>query len=115
MATQPKDPGSGALKLEISTANRRTTVACHGRLTSETSPHLRDKVKPLLERSSSLVLDLADVPYMDSSGLGTVMEIYTSAQKEQCDFRLMNLSKRIVDLLTITNLKSVLKMEGNLV
>jgi len=114
MATQPQSTPARTLKLDISTAIRRTTVTCHGKLTHETVDSFRETVKPLLERSSSVVLDLGDLQYMDSSGLGTIMEIHTSAQKENCDFRLMNLSKRILDLLALTNLKSVLKMEGNL-
>jgi anti-sigma B factor antagonist len=73
MATKPQSVPR-ALTLNVSSANRRATVVCHGKLTTDTVASFREAVKPLLERSSSVVIDLADLSYMDSSGLGTVMK-----------------------------------------
>ncbi len=114
MAIQPLEMPTPGFKLDFSTANRSTTVTCHGRLTGETSRTFSETLRKLIARSDSIVIDLGDVNYMDSSGLGELMGVYASARKEDCDFRLLNLSPRVADLLRMTKLASVLKIEGNL-
>jgi anti-sigma B factor antagonist len=114
MVTNPREMPSPALNLDFSTTNRCTTVTCHGKMNAETSNLFKDTLKKLIARSSNIVLDLGDVSYMDSSGLGTLMGVYASARKEDCDFRLLNLSRRVSELLHTTGLAGVFKIEGNL-
>ena len=81
-----------------------STVHCTGKITSDTAELLKKTVKPLLSQGTRVALDLANVSYMDSSGLGTVVGLYASAKAASCELKLVNLSGRLKDLLTITHL-----------
>ena len=82
-----------------------TTIICHGRLVNETAGQLKDVVKPLIPLGGKIVLDLTDVNYMDSSGLGTLAGLKVSALREgYCKLELFNLSPRVKELLRLSNL-----------
>jgi anti-sigma B factor antagonist len=69
---------------------------------------LKDKINSLvLQGRKQLVLNLADVPYIDSAGLGEVVRTYTTVKRQGGTMRLLNLTKRIEDLLSITKLLTV--------
>ena len=69
---------------------------------------LKDKVNSLiLQGRKKLVLNLADVPYVDSAGLGEIVRTYTTVTKQGGSLKLANLTKRITDLLSITKLLTV--------
>jgi anti-sigma B factor antagonist len=82
-------------------------VQCHGRIVAETTPSLRSAVKPLLTRGKTVILDLTDVTYMDSSGLGAVASLYVSAKAAHCRLRVINLNARLKELFRITRLGDV--------
>jgi anti-sigma B factor antagonist len=65
---------------------------------------LKTTVKPLLSESKTIVLDLKNVSYMDSSGLGTIVGLYVSAKTAHCELKLTNLNKLLKDLFSITRL-----------
>lgn len=78
------------------------------RLTVETEAHLRDAVRRQLDAGRRhLVLDLARVPYVDSCGLGTMVQAYVSAHRAGGSVRLSNITPRVRQLLTITRLLTV--------
>jgi anti-sigma B factor antagonist len=89
-----------------------TVVRCTGRLTAETAPYLKTEVKALLGAKGRLILDLGALAYLDSSGLGTLVGLYISAQGAKCEMQLLNLSPRIRELLSITNVLSVFETCG---
>src|ERR1700712_6061327 len=69
---------------------------------------LKDKVNSLVNQGhKNLVLNLAGVSYMDSAGLGVVMAAYTTAKGQGGSVKLLNLTKRITDLLSITKLSTI--------
>jgi len=69
---------------------------------------LKDKVNSLLNQSQKkIVLNLAEVPYIDSAGLGEVVRTYTTVSRQGGSLKLLNLTKRITDLLSITKLLTV--------
>jgi anti-sigma B factor antagonist len=80
-----------------------------GRITlGEGDELLRDKVNSLLNQGhKKLILNLADVPYIDSAGLGEVVRTYTTVSRQGGSLKLLNLTKRITDLLSITKLLTV--------
>jgi anti-sigma B factor antagonist len=85
--------------------NAVTTVKCHGTLNSAAAPHLRDQVKPLLPHGGRLVIDLADVNFLDSSGLGTLVALKASAMKQgYCRLEMINMTPRVLELFRITKL-----------
>ncbi len=107
MSANPSGMLAPQIRLDASTANGRATVRCKGRLTSDTRDVFVAEIKRLLERSQTLVLDLAELTYMDSNGVGALVSVYTSAQRAECDFYITNPSKRVMDLLHVTNLASL--------
>ena len=69
---------------------------------------LKDKVNSLVNQGHrKIVLNLADVPYIDSAGLGEIVRTYTTVSKNGGSLKLLNLTKRITDLLAITKLLTV--------
>jgi len=69
---------------------------------------LKDKVNSLVNRGfKKIVLNLAEVPYVDSAGLGEIVRTYTTVSRQGGSLKLLNLTKRITDLLSITKLLTV--------
>src|SRR5262252_836502 len=69
---------------------------------------LKDKINSLMNQSNKkLVLNLADVPYIDSAGLGEIVRTFTTVSRQGGNLKLLNLTKRISDLLAITKLLTV--------
>ncbi len=71
-----------------------TIVRFAGRITLETTERVKTTVKPLLSESKRVVLDFANVKYMDSSGLGTIVGLYASAKAANCQLKLVNISDK---------------------
>jgi anti-sigma B factor antagonist len=80
-----------------------------GRITmGEGDELLKDKVNSLVNQGhKKIVLNLADVPYIDSAGLGEIVRTYTTVSRQGGSLKLLNLTKRITDLLSITKLLTV--------
>jgi anti-sigma B factor antagonist len=103
--SQPLPPR--ALHLHTYAWEDATVVRCTGRLTMETSPLLKTEVKALLPNKQRVILDLTELGYMDSSGLGTLVGLYISAKSAKCELQLLNLSPRIRELLSLANVLAV--------
>jgi anti-sigma B factor antagonist len=101
------------LQFEVQKSDDATTIRCYGKLNSETAPELKSLVKPLIPHNPRIVLDLAHVQYMDSSGLAALVGLYTSAVSSgNCKLQLKELSPRVRELLRITKLLSVFESFG---
>jgi anti-sigma B factor antagonist len=83
------------------------TVKCSGRLVAGATEELYQQVKALLPQTRSVTVDLAELTYVDSTGLGTLVRLYTSAHQQGCEFKLLHLGKQLRNLLKLTNLLSV--------
>ncbi|MCX6549490.1 MAG: STAS domain-containing protein [Acidobacteria bacterium] len=69
---------------------------------------LRNKINGIIAAGAKkIVLNLGDVPYIDSAGLGEVVRTYTTVSRQGGTLKLLNLTKRIQDLLAITKLLTV--------
>lgn len=97
------------LKLEVESFPSGTVVRCSGRITASTTRALSDQVHPLVSGTKSVTIDMAKITYLDSSGLGAVVQLWTTAQRCGCAFKLTNVSPRIKDLLGLANLASMLE------
>jgi anti-anti-sigma factor len=95
------DPATGA-----------ALVSLRGRLISNHTDQFYDEVKPLVSVSKRIVLDFNDVTHMDSSGLGAVIRLYVHAKGSGCEVQLMNLSKGILKIFSITNVLSFFTVIG---
>ena len=86
-----------------------TIVDVSGRIElGEGSSIIRDTVKELLSRGQkNILLNLGDVTYIDSAGLGQLVSSFTSVRNQGGELKLMNLTKKIRDVLQITKLYTV--------
>ena len=84
-------------------------VDASGRLTlGESTSALRNKIRELVDGGSRrIVLNLADVTYIDSSGIGELVAAYTTVATAGGELKLLNLAKRVHELLYITKLYTV--------
>lgn len=86
-----------------------TVLDMSGKITiGEGSVSLRTAVRRLLEEGKKrILLNLAGVSYIDSSGIGELVSSYTAINKEGGQLKLLNLTQKLQDLLTITKLLTV--------
>ncbi len=96
-------------------ANGVTILDIHGKLTlGEGDELLRDKVNSLVHQGrKKILLNLSEVPYIDSAGLGEIVRTYTTVSRQGGSLKLLNLTKRIQDLLSITKLLTVFETFEN--
>lgn len=89
--------------------NGVTVVDMSGRITlGEGSVILRDTIKDLLGKGQKkILLNLGDVTYIDSSGIGELVSAFTSVRNQGGELKLLNLTKKVHDLLQITKLYTV--------
>ena len=80
-----------------------------GKLTiGEGDEFLKEKINNLMQQGHrNLLLNLESVPYVDSAGLGGIVHTYTTVSRQGGSLKLVNLTKRITDLLAITKLLTV--------
>ncbi len=101
------------MQLKTSTRNfgEVMIVDCSGRIVfGEECTLLRDQVKELLSGSKQIVVNLAGVPYIDSSGVGTLVGIFASAKAAGVTLKLAGLGGRVKDVLVITKLGSIFEV-----
>ena len=100
------------LKIGVRTLNDGIVVVdCAGRIVfGEETAELRDRVKALITPDSRIVLNLADVTYIDSGGLGTLVALYTTARNAGGSVKLARLTQRVGDLLQVTKLLTVFEV-----
>ncbi len=86
-----------------------TIVDLSGRITlGEGSVVLRDTIKDLLGKGQKkILLNLGDVSYIDSSGIGELVSAFTSVRNQGGELKLLHLTKKVHDLLQITKLYTV--------
>jgi len=86
-----------------------TVLDLGGRITlGEGSVQLRDAIRDLIGKGQkSILLNLGDVNYIDSSGLGELVSAYTTARNQEAKLKLLNLTKKVHDLLQLTKLYTV--------
>jgi anti-sigma B factor antagonist len=108
MTQEATSPAQG-LKLETRTTPEATIILCTGKINSETSALLHRSVQPLIPESKRIVLDLTQVNYIDSSGIGMLVRLWYSTKKADCAFGVVNLSERIKDMLRISHLSTMLE------
>src|SRR6201998_531355 len=92
-----------------------TILDLSGRITlGEGSVQLRDAVRELLAKGSkNILLNLADVNYIDSSGIGELVSAYTTVRNQGGELKLLNLTKKVHDLLQITKLYTVFDVKDD--
>jgi len=84
---------------------------CKGKIVlGEGTMTVRNTVRDILTNYKKIILNLADVNYMDSSGIGELVSTYTTATNAGAQLKLLNLTKKIEQLLAITKLLTVFQV-----
>jgi anti-sigma B factor antagonist len=86
-----------------------------GKITlGEGSATLRRTIRELIDKGHrKIVLNLGDVDYIDSSGIGELVSGYTTVRNVQGEMKLLHLTKRVHDLLQITRLFTVFDVQSD--
>jgi len=87
-------------------------VECFGRLTNDNVPLLKEEMLAAFGKKCRIVLDLKEVPMMDSSGLGAVVTLHVSARTRGCRLEVVNASKQIRELFSMTNVLGLFEATG---
>jgi anti-sigma B factor antagonist len=103
------------MKIETRTIGDITLLDCSGKITlGEGTMTVRNAVRDILKRDGKkIILNLADVNYIDSSGIGELVSTYTTVASGGGQLKLLNLTKKIQELLAITKLLTVFQVFEN--
>jgi len=107
-------PGSTTRGFRVHCYEREDALVaeCHGKLTFENTQALKDAVRDRIPGHKRVVIDLKEVPQVDSSGLGNVVGVYVSGRTRGCHVEIVNASQQIRDLFSMTNLLSLFEPAG---
>ena len=103
------------MQIEERSAGDVIVLDLKGKMTlGEGEELLKDKINSLVQQGRrKVVLNLEGVPYIDSAGLGEIVRTYTTISRQGGSLKLLNLTKRITDLLSITKLLTVFETYDN--
>src|SRR5215475_15940847 len=87
-------------------------LECFGRLVSENVPALKQSMLEACNSKRRIVLDLKEVPMIDSSGLGAIVTLHVSARTRGCKLEVINASKQIRELFSMTNVLGLFDVAG---
>jgi len=98
-----------SMKISTRQVDGVTILDCSGRITlGEGSIVLRDAIREILSKGNKKILvNLGDVNYIDSSGIGELVSAFTTVKNQGGELKLLNLTKKVHDLLQITKLYTV--------
>ena len=107
-------PGSAArvFRVECHDVEGTLVAECHGKLTFENTPILKDAVRDKIGIHKRILLNLKDVSQIDSSGLGSVVGLYVSARTRGCELQIANANQQVRELFSLTNLLSLFEAAG---
>jgi anti-sigma B factor antagonist len=98
---------SPELEFTIGKNEDTTTIRGTGKITAATADYFQSTIRGVIPVSKYLVLDLTEVEYIDSSGLGALVSVYLAAGHARCKLELANPKPRVRDLLKITKLSTI--------
>src|SRR6202035_5679793 len=103
------------MKIKSRQVDGITIMDCSGRITlGEGSVTLRDMVRDLLSKGQKqILLNLGNVTYIDSSGIGELVSAFTTVKNQGVELKLLNLTRKVHDLLQITKLYTVFDVKDD--
>jgi len=104
-------PGS-LLQIAVEQSGDVTSIKCSGKLVAGATGPLYEEVCRATPHVKRIVLDFSDLSFMDSMGLGTVVRIYVHTKAAGVELQLVNVGKRVRELLGMTHLLDVFTICG---
>lgn len=100
------------LQIDVTDQDNQVTVYVSGEIDIYTAPDLKNKLVPLTKEKGKIVsVDLTDVNYMDSTGIGVFISALKSTKEHESDLQLVNLQDRILRLFEITGLTEIMDIQ----
>jgi anti-sigma B factor antagonist len=109
-------PSESNLKISVDQAGEDTIVRLIGRVDVDSSPDLRDRLRTLLSDKAmpqTIIVDLAGVPYIETSGVATLIEALRIASHHQVNFRLQGLSGASLRLFEVTGVLALFEKKNS--
>ena len=96
-----------SLTVECTSTEDVCVVHLRGKLVAGVCSFLYNKVHPLIPEHKKIVLDMTDLDWVDSMGLGTLVRLYAACKRSGCKLQLINLGPRVKELLGLTNMLQI--------
>ncbi len=90
------------MDINIKTLEQVQVVELDGDIDASTAPSVQEKILPLAEPGSKILLDMTKVPYMSSAGLRVLLSVYRQASAQDGKLVLVGLSEEIQDTMSVT-------------
>ncbi len=102
------------LEITVNSEEEGTVFRLRGRVTIDSSPALRDRLLTMLrgQAPTAVIFELSEVPYIDSSGIATLIEGLKIARNRQVTFCLQGLQGRLLHLFAVTGVLALFKASG---
>ena len=113
--TQMSSPANNKLEISVDQVGTEAVVRLSGRVDVDSSPDLRDRLRALLTEKAMpqiLLVDLASVSYIETSGIATLIEALRIARHHQTTFRLQGLSGAALRLFEVTGVLALFETDG---
>lgn len=108
-------PEAGEIAIHVVRASSQSTVTVTGRVTVNSSPHLRSALLALLRQGAEpvVIIDLSGVSYLDMSGLATLLEALKAARRRSATLRVLGMTGQSRMLAEIAELEKVFRSAGS--
>jgi anti-sigma B factor antagonist len=104
------------ITVDVKEKDSSVEVKVSGEIDAYTAPQLREKLFPISEKEGvEIVVDLSDVSYMDSTGLGVFVGVFKKVRSNNGKFQLIGLSDRLKRLFEITGLADIIDINSKIV
>lgn len=101
------------ITIDVKEIEQKTEVKISGEIDAYTAPKLRETVFPYTEKKNAeIVIDLSDVSYMDSTGLGVFVGLFKNLNANEGTLQLVGLSERLRRLFDITGLADIMNINS---
>jgi anti-sigma B factor antagonist len=116
LVTRIAIPSNSNLKISVDQAGKGTLVRLTGRVDVNSSPDLRDRLRTLLSEKplpQTVIVDLAGVSYIETSGAATLIEALRAAHHHQINFRLQGLNGAVLRLFEVTGVLALFDVKNS--
>jgi anti-sigma B factor antagonist len=103
------------ISIDVKEKESVLAVKVNGEIDAYTAPQLREKLFPLSEKEGvKMVVDLSEVNYMDSTGLGVFVGVFKNVRAHNGEFKIVGLSERLQRLFEITGLADIIDINSQI-
>ncbi|WLR54952.1 anti-sigma factor antagonist [Mesobacillus subterraneus] len=103
------------ISIDVKEKESKLAVKVSGEIDAYTAPQLREKLFPLSEKEGvEMVVDLSEVNYMDSTGLGVFVGVFKNVRAHDGEFKIVGLSERLQRLFEITGLADIIDINSQI-